>query len=333
MLVDGTANIQTIDDLDEPTLKLIDTPGLDSSNFTVHVTEQIQKKHHDQQLLIVLVINARSPRVTSYISKFATIMLDLVGNERFCILWTNHAPGSLDPMDLNAMQGKFPLAQMCYDSDLASFRQTFLANFNIFKPLKATVAKAVAAASPPTVLGKRAAAASADATEPTQVKAPRGFPLSLPVILQTRFGFSMHLKKNHTLFEARVQTVLLLKKTGGTEYQALKLMGDAILKPTVLNCLYAHGERDELETKAHRVTDEGADCAMPRFFAKHLATTHAQVFPRETSTLSPHGQCDVVEALLEHTRVHRDAYGFRFILVELFTLVGMGDVVGESASV
>lgn len=68
-LVDGTARIQGFPDFEDIALQLIDTPGIDSVNFPCCVTEQIQNLFPEQDVLVVLVMNAKSRRVTSYMDK------------------------------------------------------------------------------------------------------------------------------------------------------------------------------------------------------------------------------------------------------------------------
>lgn len=53
--VDGTAVVCTIEDNSDPSLLYVDTPGLDSNNFSISVHERIQVLHEKNTILIVLV--------------------------------------------------------------------------------------------------------------------------------------------------------------------------------------------------------------------------------------------------------------------------------------
>jgi len=116
-----------------------------------------------------------------------------------------------------------------------------------------------------------------------------------------------------------IEEVIQIKKVGGVEYQNLKVMGDAILRPIVLEYMYAKkGELDELTNTARIVLDNEQDYAMPKFFDSYIAREHHKQLPNEQSFLSAHGKADVVEALLELARRNdTKARVFKFMMSAL----------------
>lgn len=116
--VDGTEEIRSYKyDHD---LELIDTPGLDSGNFSSHVVEQVQKMKI--KVMIVLVTSKRSTRFNCG-PEFEEILRDLIGTDaKFSTIQTfSH----LNLKEYNEYPKKFPSAKVYMDSDLDSFKISF----------------------------------------------------------------------------------------------------------------------------------------------------------------------------------------------------------------
>jgi hypothetical protein len=339
---DGTAGATTIPGL-EHDMSFIDTVGLDSNNYTSHVTEKFQTDHIDERVLLVLVADVRMARLTSVLSKFARIIGDLVGDKPFFIVWTHCLPGQgLPDGDLAETKKKYPNARMFFDGtqqEIETLKSSF-SDVSLFCSVKACVTKpstaAVAAPAVAPAVKPAAISAPAKAKSEAKVATPLRKPLGLPQILHTMAGFRY--KPDYKGgFDAHLQKVLQIKKSDFVQYQQLKLLGDADLKIFVLRCLVISERTEELEKTADLVTTNKPEGAMATFFDLNIAKHHDKVFPNEAKEMATavgsHGKADVVEALLEYTRsvngpqTHAYAYAYRYIMVELFKLAGLADVL------
>jgi adenylylsulfate kinase-like enzyme len=333
---DGTTGAATIQGLDND-MSFIDTVGLDSNNYTSHVTENFHKDHVDKKVLLVLVIIVQMSRLTSFLSKFNKVIGDLVGDKPFFIVWTHCSPESgLSSDDLADMKTLYPKAHMFYDAtpeNIDGLKRSF-ADAALFLPVKASVPKPSAATSGAVAFASPVVAKFAGNS--VKVKSsgrPRKL-LGPPHFLLTMDGFRCK-PNNKGQFDDYVQEVLQIKKGDAKRFRRLKLMGDAALKSFVLRCLEASGYLDVLEEKADLVTTNNPTGAMARFFDLYIAKHHDKVLPNEAADMATavgsHGKADVVEALLEYTGSvsgsQGHAYAYRHIMAELFKLAGLPDVL------
>jgi hypothetical protein len=117
-----------------------------------------------------------------------------------------------------------------------------------------------------------------------------------------------------------IRDVVRMKKDGGIEYQNLTVMGEAVLKPIVLEYIYAKGGRNELTNDARVVLENGEGNAMPRFFDKYIMEEHKKQILNEAD-ISSNGKANMVEALLEVARrdddIKQGGRVFKFIMSTL----------------
>lgn len=132
-------------------------------------------------------------------------------------------------------------------------------------------------------------------------------------------------------FDALCKEAISLKKSEPKKYQIYKLLGDAYLKPIVLNLIVSYFNDFsidiEVEEEAKLVLENHNECAMPKFFDKYLSYAHDIAEPNEIGHLTGHAKADVVETLLELARNRGDGHAYMFIIQELFILVGKGRIV------
>jgi energy-coupling factor transporter ATP-binding protein EcfA2 len=305
IMMDGTDRVHPIRDNSDRSLFYVDTPGLDSSNFNISVREKVQVDYAQYQILVVLVISKKAPRVTSYIKTFEETLTALVGRQTFVIYWTNE--GVIDEHDKEMMGNKFKTAEMCESVD--DLKQ-FLSNCQFSLPKTTQAKNAQRLASTP----KAAKKMKPTGEKKEEPKFKIGFPNDLSI--DTLKGNGIGKQVTASQLQLLIAEVIQIKNEAGIEYQNLKVMGDAVLKPIVLEYIYAVGRSDELTNEASIVLNNDADCAMPKFFDEHIAPQHNKVNPNETE-ISPHAKADVVEALLEHARRSHTKVGpkvFKFIM-------------------
>jgi len=343
MLKDGTEGVQLIADPSDPHLGHIDLPGLDSKNFPTRVTEQIQNQFPDTKLVAALVLSRQDGRITSFIDKFHAIKNDLIGNDAtFAIIWTRDA--KVSPENIADIQNEYPNAIMFEDGDVAGIR-AFFADGLLFKRQNKVVAKEILAS----VAVQYAATARPSMTPPVAAKTPP-FLLGPPAHLLYIQGFRDTVPSADPPLKTLVQKVLEIKKLSvgsvtsfqhwtaaevkrltPSSYTHYHLLGDAVVNMLAMHIVYASGEFGDLETMTDKITGNGVECAMPRFFRKHLQAAHDVLFPNEKGKISAHAMTDVVEALLA-LAMHSGKSGvriFRFMITEFFVLVNMGKCVGK----
>eukprot|EP01040_Poterioochromonas_malhamensis_P009768 gene9768-10610_t len=308
---DGTETITVVPVAGNPGLSFIDTPGLDSANFPTKMSEQIQTKVRDREVLAVLVVNKGVPRITSFIKKFEAVLEDLFGNSQttpFLFLWSG--TGTLDEQDRTDARRRFPRALFHeLNGDLAGLNQTI--NNSPFAPMRVRTVPMQPLPLP------------AVPSAPRPKKKQPSVPSIAPTILVCARSLST-VEKFERLSPDRdlstvIEEVLHIKKENPLEYQNMKLMGDAFLRFFTLSYLKKiRDEREELHTKMLRIIGNDETCPMPKFFDKYLKAKHDQIFPREANMVSSHGKADVVEALIDLVRSRSDKNTkFRFIFSEL----------------
>ena len=151
----------------------------------------------------------------------------------------------------------------------------------------------------------------------------RGLPLyfvGLPTCLNDPEIFEGNLEIPPDLYNV-CNIIFDLKKAGNNEFRLLKMMGDSLLKTVIYQHLFRIGERAELESKAQRALRNDAECAMATFFDTHFLSLHNEKYPNEMN-ISPHGKCDVIEAILEYSRAnpqHTDVLVYTFSKLIPFT--------------
>jgi GTP-binding protein EngB required for normal cell division len=330
---DGTATLTAIEDVADTDLVYIDTPGLNSAQFKVCVTELFQHNHAGKKVLVVLVLSTQTARVQDSIQTFDKTLDDLVGLDKvFFVVWTHYDEKQPDEDDfahvLERYKGK---AKVFCDSGasvvtngISALKEAFSAK-DLFSTLKVNEAPVELAPVPlraPSLSSANKSATGPKATVAAEKKPPV-FPLGFPSNISSVDDFKVKPKKKGQL-EQYVVDVLLAKRAGKLEYQALQLMGDAAIRYLAYNCLYGGGERALIETEAKKLLDNGDDCAMPLFFDKYIAKRHRVLFGEET--LSGHGKANVVEALIEYAR-RNPTRVLKFIVSELFKLVGMEEAI------
>lgn len=308
---DGTETITVVPVSENPRLFFIDTPGLDSANFPTKMSEQIQTKVRDREVLAVLVVNKGIPRITSFIKKFETVLEDLFGNSKttpFLFLWTG--TGDLNEQDSTDACDRFPSATFReVNGDFAGVNQTI--SNSRFTPMRVR--------SVPTQPLPRPAVPLV----PRPKKKQPSVPSIAPTMLVCAKSLSSVERFNRLSpdrdLSAIIEEVLHIKKENPLEYQNMKLMGDAFLRFFTLSYLKnLRNEREELHTKMIRIIGNDEHCPMPKFFDKYLKAKHDQVFPGEANKVSSHGKADVVEALIDLARSRSDKNTkFRFIFSEL----------------
>jgi energy-coupling factor transporter ATP-binding protein EcfA2 len=336
---DGTAKLTSIEDVADKDLVYIDTPGLNSATYKVCLTEVFQHDYADKKVLVVLVLSTQTARVQDFIETFDRVVDNLIGNDKmFFIVWTHSdekTPRSVDVAGVFKRYGS--RARVFCDSSIPSdikgisaLKEAFSVE-DLFCTLKVNKAPAQSASVPLAASPVLAPAVNplkgAKASVALKCHIPVTFPLGFPLCIAFIGHFKVKPQRKGAL-EKCIADVLEVKKTSALSYQAMKLLGDAAGKMFVYNCFYASGEREWIETNSKRLLDNGDDCAMPLFFDKYIADAHKKKF--ENEVMSAHGKADVVEALIEYARRHttRDyADALKFIIREMFRLVGMGGVI------
>jgi GTP-binding protein EngB required for normal cell division len=331
---DGTATLTPVVDGVDMDLVYMDTPGLNSANFKVCVTELFQHYHGDKKVLIVLVLSTQTSRVQDFIQTFDKTVDDLIGNDKdFFVVWTHYDEKQPDEDDyahvLKRYKGK---AKVFCDSGSSmvtngiSALKGALSAKDLFSTLKVNKAPVksvplpLRAPSLPPSVNKPPTGPSATAVAK---KNPPVYPLGFPGFITCVDHFNVKPLRKGEL-EKCIAAVLKAKEDDEVEYQALKLVGDAAVRYLVYTCLYGGGERALIETKAKKLLDNDDECAMPRFFNEHIATAHKAMFQNEV--LSGHRKADVVEALIEFAR-RNGCRALKFIITELFRLVGMEEAI------
>jgi len=330
MLRDGTSELIPIPVPFDERLTLIDTPGLNSSNFATSVTEKVQRLYSEQKVLVMLVLSKSNPRITDYIGTFERTLGELVGSDKqFLIVWTHD--GEVSEENLNDVQAKFPRGIMCYDEDVSAINaiKAHFSNAALFSPQLRDVARAAPAPrlpQPSTSTGS----APTSGTVPPASNLHRALVLGLTPTVNAQ-----HLKNytgvKPTGFASLVKDVLKIKKEGGPEYRNRRLMGDAVLKSTVMSILLLTEDNliiENLETTTKPVIGNNEDCAMPQFFVRHMMEEFKKHYSNPAEIDSAHHQADMVEALLDLARTRKKGgASFAFIIMELFKLVELGHVV------
>lgn len=316
---DGTETITEYQDTVDPDLLLIDTPGLDSANFSAHVVEKVQNLN--RKLMIVLVTSKRNVRITCK-TKFEQIMRDLFNpSAQFCSIQTF---STLPIEEFSGYLENISYVQVHKDSDLKSFRETF-SNPEMFHTPKAIVAAVKAAEAVANRVAQPQKMKAVVASP--KVKAPREFPLGIPPFLNQKDAFKNRQPKQQGKFEDLCNEVVALKKEGSFEWQSSKLLGDSHLQSTVYSLIKKLNGNEKIKTTAEPILKN--DGAMALFFDKHLAAKHDKALPNEKITIDNHGISDVVEALLELARSKGDTFAFMFIIEELFVLAEKGFIIGK----
>ncbi len=143
-------------------------------------------------------------------------------------------------------------------------------------------------------------------------------PLGFPNKLNSFRGF-IDCPNSEVNLKSLIRDLLEIKQENDNEFQVMKLMGDAYLKPFVLTYLYEQGLRHDLEEKTREVIGNGGNAPMPQFFNQFVKPEHDKTFPfpNEVNSISDHGKADVVEALLELARRNRDSVSYKFIVMQL----------------
>ncbi len=122
-------------------------------------------------------------------------------------------------------------------------------------------------------------------------------------------GIPKHAEVN---LKSLVKDLLQIKQQNDNEFQVMKLMGDAYLKPFVLTYFYEQGLRGDLEEKTRGVIGNSGNAPMPQFFDQFVKPEHDKTFPNEVNSISDHGKADV-----ELARKNRDSVSYKFIVMHL----------------
>lgn len=299
ILEDGTDKVQTIGHSGDPKLVFIDTPGLDSKNFSVSIKDKIQKEYNHLRFLLVLVISLTTTRVTQYIDKFISNRDDLVGNKPFVICWTGDFDEDRCRSKIDEMKSAYPSSICKLPGE--DWNEVFnnRARFSVLqmrsKVTSGSIAVTTSRSKPPLLVG---------------------LPKKLPALLRDTRDTNAGALSDSSV-KPLITAVLKFKKDGGRAYQNMKMMGDALLKCTVLQMISSNDAScEDLETRMLKITTH-TDVLhpMPRFYKQHIRRHHDVLFPGED--LSPHGMADVVEALLEYARQTGNCKALAFIMNQL----------------
>lgn len=177
------------------------------------------------------------------------------------------------------------------------------------------------------IIGKEGSSIVEDATLPTSTTAPvhkkenkPDYFIGLPACLnEPKIFEDTHEIPKDLLIVCSI--VFDMKRSGNNEFKVLKMMGDSLLKTVIYQHLFKTGMRAELEGRAQPALRNDAEYAMATFFDKHFLALHNEKYPNEAN-LSPHGKCDVVEAILEYSRArsqHTDVLVYIFSKLIPFT--------------
>jgi GTPase SAR1 family protein len=298
-LVDGTSELETVVDSTDAQLEYLDTPGLDSNNFSRSIGESVRQHHADYRFLVVLVLSNSAARATCYLAKFETLLDDLIGAKPFVIYWTGE--GKASDQKVEEIKRKFPQA-ICL-TDVAHER---------FKEVLADRTRFYELAGKPKIN---------NVSPSLKIRAQPMPPIGLPKNFSKRYRSQSDANSiKADAIEPLVDAVLQVKERRDREWVRLKQMGDAQLKDMILQILYSNGEREHLETKMLLVTTANSDGSpMVRFFNQHIQRSYQAKFP--TEDLAFRTKADFVEALLQIARERRNTSASIFIFKSLLNYI------------
>lgn len=319
---DGTLDVQAVASSKSRPELWIDTPGMNSSEANASITEQVQMKFMDKEILLLLVLNKRRGRVTPCFKKFIELQKNFFKpSTPFLMVWVGD--GSLPESDHDDVAEIFPEAIQLdiTDHDIQELEET-VKRPDLFKIISKREAEIKLEIKSEIKSGKAKQVAA-------KKKSKQVIPQ--PVAVSKQFiGFSKAFSRKNFFkqsdpppsFENMVRRLLVVKSEGGDEFRVLKMMGDTTLRLVTYEQIYRMGYIAEMEGIANLIIGNSQGSAMSRFFDSHLTKLHDKAIPAERGKIKDHAKCDVVEALIEYTRLNNHVLGIQFIFSQLFIYSG-----------